>query len=91
MINCLKRYEFVANETPLCIELTEMEAVDGDEDISYTTYGLRVIGEDGRVLYSAPDVDTKRESVERFVEFCAAGEIRVIHMDDLLDDYLADR
>ena len=70
------------------MELTSMEVVDELENIRYTTYGVRVTDQEGKTLFAALDVDTKRESVERFIQICAGGDVRLIHIPDLLEDYL---
>ena len=87
-MNCLKKYPLTTGEEKLSMELTSMEVVDEDRDIRYTTYGVRVTDEDGGVIFAALDVDTRMEYVQRFAELCAENDIRIIHLPDLLEDYL---
>ena len=87
-MNCLKTYPLAIGENKLNMELTSMEVIDALEDIRYTTYGVRVMDEDGVVVFAALDVDTRMEYVQRFVELCAANDVRIIHLPDLLEDYL---
>ncbi|MCL2857804.1 MAG: DUF6514 family protein [Oscillospiraceae bacterium] len=88
-MNCLKKYPMAAGEEKLSMELTSMEVVDEFDDIRYTTYGVRVTDEEGGVIFAALDVDTRREYVQQFVELCVRFEARVIHLPDILEDYLA--
>lgn len=85
----LQKYPLAEGTTEVNMELTSMEVVDELEDIRYTTYGVRVTDEKGKVLFAAPDVDTRKEHVRRFVELCVQGEASVIHLPDLLEDYMA--
>ena len=90
-MNCLEKYTLASGEAEMSMELTSMDVVDELEDIRYTTYGLRVLDSLGNILYTADDVDTSKNFVQRFAEFCANSDIRLIHIPDLLEDYLADR
>jgi len=85
----LKKYPLTDGKDTLNMELTAKEIVDELENIRYTTYGVRVTDETGNILFAAPDVDTKKEYVERFIEICAGSDIRLVHIPDLLEDYLA--
>ena len=88
LANKIKSYDLESCENQLSVELTSMDVVDEFEDIRYTTYGLRVLDLSGNVLYSAPDIGTKRAFVEQFIEFCAAIDVRLVHIHDLLKDYI---
>jgi len=88
-MNCLKTYTLTTGEEKLNMELTSMEVVDETIDIRYTTYGLRVTDEAGGVIFAALDVDTCMEFVQRFVELCVRFDARIIHLPELLEDYLA--
>ncbi len=88
-MNSLKRYPLTSCERELSMELTCCEKVDADEDIRYTTYGLRVLDETGSVLLSCEDVDTRRGYVERFLAMCVGHDIHPLHIPDLLEDYMA--
>ena len=87
----LKKYPFISNQSEFSMELTCKEVVDSLENIRYTTYGLRVLDEEGGILFAAEDVDTNKAFVERFIEFCAGSDINLIHVPDLLEDYMAER
>ena len=88
-MNSLKKYRLTEGTNALSMELTCKEVIDELENIRYTTYGVRVTDEDGNILFAAPDVDTRKEYVQRFVELCAGGDVRLVHIPDLLEDYLA--
>jgi len=87
-MNNLKKYPLTKGEPELHMELTSMEAVDEMENIRYTTYGLRVTDKQGKILFAAPDVDTNEGYVRRFIERCADSDVSLIHIRDLLEDYL---
>lgn len=88
-MNNLQKYSLTEGKLQLNMELTSMEAVDELENIRYTTYGLRVADARGETLFAAPDVDTNKQHVQRFIELCAGGDACLIHIPDLLEDYLA--
>ncbi len=88
---CVKRYSLVSNSLELSMELTSSNLVDEQEKISYTTYGFRVLDGDNNILFSAGDVDTNQEFVERFIRLCAENDVRLVHIPDLLEDYLGQR
>jgi hypothetical protein len=90
-MNCLEKYNLSSGEAEMSMELTSTNMVDESEDIRYTTYGLRVLDSAGGVLYSVADIDTCEGFVRRFVEFCADSDVALIHIPDLLEDYLAAR
>ena len=87
----LKKYSFLSNESMLSIELISSEIVDSAEEVRYTTYGLRVLDQDGGILYAVTDIDTRQAFVERFIEFCTGSDVRLVHVPDLLEDYMACR
>lgn len=88
-MNNLQKYSLTESELGLNIELTSMQAVDEPENIRYTTYGLRVTNAQGETLFAAPDVDTNKQRLQSFIELCADSDVRIIHIPDLLEDYLA--
>ena len=88
-MNCLKTYQLTTGEGKQNMELTNMEIVDEYEGFRYTTYGIRVTDDNGCVIFAALDVDTRLERFQQFVELCAKNDARVIHLPDLLEDYLA--
>jgi len=84
-----QKYAMASDESEMTMELTSMDVVDEQEDIGYTTYGLRVLDVCGDVLYEVPDIDTSKDFVQRFVEFCSQSDVRLMHIPDLLEDYMA--
>jgi len=87
-MNSLKTYPLTTGNEKLNMELTSMEVIDEIEDTRYTTYGLRVTDQAGEIVFAALDVDTRMEYVQRFVELCSQNDASVIHLPDLLEDYL---
>jgi hypothetical protein len=88
---CVKKYALVSNDRELSIELTSCNIVDEEEKISYTTYGFRILDEHNNILFSAKDVDTNQEFVEQFIRLCAENDVRLVHIPELLEDYLSQR
>jgi hypothetical protein len=62
--------------------------VDDFEQMSYTTYGIRVLDENGLRLFEYIDISTSREYVESFISMVAGRDVAAIHIADLLEDYL---
>jgi hypothetical protein len=62
--------------------------VDDFEQMSYTTYGIRVLDENGSKLFEYIDISTSREFVERFIGTVRDRDVAAIHIPDLLEDYL---
>jgi hypothetical protein len=62
--------------------------VDDFEQMSYTTYGIRVLDENGAKLFEYIDISTSREFVESFISTVAGRDVAAIHIADLLEDYL---
>ena len=87
-MNKLGQYSQAEVKAGLNFELTEIEVVDELENIRYTTYGICVSDRQGNTVYAAHDIDTRKECVQRFVDICAREDVSVIHIPDLLEDYL---
>ena len=62
------------------------ESLISEEGIEYTTYGIltSVGGED--IVIS--DITTDREALEDLVNRCNLGELDVIHLYDVVEDFL---
>ncbi len=62
--------------------------VDDFEQMSYTTYGIRVLDENGSKRFEYIDISTSREFVEGFIRKVKGRGVAAIHIADLLEDYL---
>lgn len=62
--------------------------IDDWGDISYTTYGIRAVDGQGKTAMIFPDIDVDKASVQRLVDKCNEGELRLIHLRDVLEDYI---
>ena len=62
--------------------------VDDFEQMSYTTYGIRVLDETGSKRFEYIDISTSREYVEGFIRMVEGRDVAAIHIADLLEDYL---
>lgn len=68
-------------------ELTALK-VDESEDMRYTTYGVAVLGAAGQQLLSYPDISTDKQFVEEFLNLIKNHDIALMHIPDLLEDYM---
>ena len=68
-------------------QLTSM-MVDESDDMRYTTYGVAVYGDAGQTVLAFPDISTDRAFVEGFVRMVDSHDIALVHIHDLLEDYL---
>ena len=84
----VKSYEFRACDSNICCDLIASE-LDGYEVISYTTYGVRFFDHTGSVILCHNDISTDQDFVERYIELCISREVSAVHLDDILDDYIA--
>ena len=64
--------------------------LDAGEQISYTTYGVRLTDEDGNVVFVQEDISTRMEFVEEFIAWCQKGEASALSFADHIEDYLAE-
>lgn len=62
--------------------------IDDLQQIGYTTYGICITEKDSRVLYHYPDISTDPEYVRNFLKLLTSRDVAMIHVPDLLDDYL---
>lgn len=62
--------------------------VDDFEQMSYTTFGLRVLDENGANRFECLDISTSREFVEGFIQKVQGRDVAAVHIGDLLEDYL---
>ncbi len=62
--------------------------IDDCEQMSYTTYGICVRDEHDNVLLKHVDISTSREQVERFIEMVKEGDVAVVHINDVLEDFM---
>jgi len=69
------------------LELTTCN-IDDNEQMSYTTYGIRVTDQDDFVRLQYQDVSTQRTFVEEFIRLCADNDVELVHVADILEDYL---
>jgi len=69
------------------MELTTCN-IDGEDEMQYTTYGIRMTDPDGKALLHYRDISTSREYVEAFIQLCVDGGASPVHVASLLEDYL---
>lgn len=60
--------------------------VDGEEDMEYTTYGVRALDQNQNVAAAYPDVSTRADFVQNIVDLCNQNEADVLHLEDILTD-----
>lgn len=62
--------------------------IDGEDQIRYTTYGIKLTNDKGDILLQLADVSTSRAFVENFIDLCVENDVSPMHIKDLLEDYL---
>ncbi|MDR2932318.1 MAG: DUF6514 family protein [Oscillospiraceae bacterium] len=74
----------------LVCELTTAPYIDEDDDLGYTTptYGIKVINDEGKVVFKQDDISTDKFFVEDFIRLCETKFVPLIHIRDVLDDYM---
>lgn len=65
--------------------LTETN-VDGEDNIRYTTYGIRAEAPTGDVVAEYADVTTNQDLMQRLVAQCNEHCADVIHLEDIIFD-----
>ena len=63
--------------------------IDDEEQMRYTTYGMRVTDRQGDVFMELTDISLDKKRVEEFVATCNCG-VSTIHIGDLLDDLMSE-
>ena len=64
--------------------------LDAGEQISYTTYGIRLTDEGGNVAFVQEDISTSMEFVEELIAWCQKGEASADAIAEHIEDYLAE-
>ncbi len=73
------------------LHLTQTDCtLDDDEQIRYTTYGIRLTDQMGNELAVKKDISTNRVFVEQFINKCVEYELRTENFEDCLEDYLTE-
>ncbi len=55
----------------------------------FFTYGLDVMDERGNLIRRIGDISTDRETVVRLARLCNALQPSAVHVDDIVNDFLA--
>lgn len=77
-------------EDQLYILIESSYTVDG---VGYTTYGIALadISDGCAVIIEAiPDLSPDRERVSRLAQLCTELHLSPLHLDDVVDDFLAE-
>ena len=64
------------------------EKLESEEGIQYKAYGIRVRGYEGKDIVIS-DVTDDREALESLVRLCNDGDLDIIHIYDVVEDFLA--
>ncbi len=59
------------------------------DGINYTSYGIGYVSA-GTLLFVIKDLTLNRARVEKFVSLCNDLQLDPIHIDDAVEDFLAD-
>ena len=55
------------------------------------TYGIAAVTQDGETITSIRDISCNREKVQAFVDLCNTLGLSLLHIDDAVDDFLAEQ
>lgn len=58
--------------------------------ISYQAYGIEVQNECGNLIATIKDVSLNREKMEEFIEKLNEYGLSILHLEDAIEDFLAD-
>ena len=72
-----------------CYVYTVIENDCEIEGYKYTGYGICVSETDGTCNFVYPDISRRREDVERRLELCNRLELDPVHIEDVINDFLA--
>ncbi len=61
--------------------------IDDFEQMSYTTYGVRVTS-GGAKVFECTDISTAPGYVKKFIDIVKDRDVSAIHIADVLEDYL---
>ncbi|WRS28179.1 DUF6514 family protein [Oscillospiraceae bacterium MB08-C2-2] len=62
--------------------------IDDLDNLHYTTYGVQMLDEEGNLVAEYLDISTNKSFVERFIELCQKAQVALVHLGDVLEDYL---
>ena len=68
--------------------LTETIDIGGAARI---TYGIVAVTENGKTITSIRDISCNREKAQAFVDLCNTLGLSLLHIDDAVDDFLAEQ
>ena len=63
------------------------EEMISEEGREYTAYGIRAESKDNALVIS--DISTEKEEINTLVELCNREELDIIHIYDVVEDFLA--
>ena len=59
-----------------------------NENGQYTSYGINV-SQNGRIIKTIKDISLRKKPLAELVKLCNRLKLSVIHIDDVIDDFLA--
>lgn len=67
-----------------------IEGTYKSENLEYTGYGLKYVSFDGEIQLNFEDICIERNRMLSFIEICNRLELSPIHINDVIEDLLAD-
>ncbi|GHU81163.1 hypothetical protein FACS1894191_7800 [Clostridia bacterium] len=83
-----KEKSYGVSASDLKYDLTSSDCIDEQEYMSYTTYGIRVTDFGNEAVLEFPDISTDKYFVEDFIALCETHLVALVHIEDVLEDYL---
>jgi len=67
------------------------ETIDIGDGTARITYGIAAVTKNGKTITSIRDISCNREKAQAFVDICNALGLSLLHIDDAVDDFLAEQ
>ena len=67
------------------------ETIDIGDGMARITYGIAAVTQDGETITSIRDISCNREKAQAFVDLCNTLGLSLLHIDDAVDDFIAEQ
>ena len=67
------------------------ETIDIGDGMARITYGIVAVTENGKAITSIRDISCDRGKAQAFVDLCNTLGLSLLHIDDAVDDFLAEQ
>ena len=67
------------------------ETIDIGDGMARITYGIVAVTENGKTITSIRDISCNQKKAQAFVDICNSLDLSLLHIDDAVDDFLAEQ